>query len=110
MTEDHLVASVSLPMWFPPVKINGDTYFDAVFISDANLEEAVRHGADEIWAIWTVSRRDEWRDGFIAQYFQIIETVADTNFFTLLETARAEQRADRRRASPASSVVTSRCI
>jgi predicted acylesterase/phospholipase RssA len=82
MTEDHLIASVSLPMWFPPVKINGDTYFDAVFISDANLEEAVRQGADEIWAIWTVSRRDEWRDGFIAQYFQIIETVADTNFFT----------------------------
>jgi predicted acylesterase/phospholipase RssA len=82
MTEDHLIASVSLPMWFPPVKINGDTYFDAVFITDANLEEAVRQGADEIWAIWTVSRRDEWRDGFIAQYFQIIETVADTNFFT----------------------------
>ena len=28
MTEDFLVASVSLPMWFPPVRINGDTYFD----------------------------------------------------------------------------------
>ena len=82
MTEDHLVATVSLPMWFPPVTINGDTYFDAVFITDANLEEAVRQGADEIWAIWTVSRRNEWRDGFVAQYFQIIETVADTNFFT----------------------------
>lgn len=82
MSEDLLVASVSLPMWFPPVKINGDTYFDAVYISDANLEEAVRRGADEIWAIWTVSKRDEWRDGFVAQYFQIIETVADTNFFT----------------------------
>ena len=82
MSEDLLVASVSLPMWFPPVVINGQTYFDAVYISDANLEEAVRQGADEIWAIWTVSRRDEWRDGFVAQYFQIIETVADTNFFT----------------------------
>ena len=81
MSEDLLVAAVSLPMWFPPVEIGGDTYFDAVFISDANLEEAVRQGADEIWAIWTVSRRDEWRDGFVAQYFQIIETVADTNFF-----------------------------
>ncbi len=81
MTEDHLIASIALPMWFPPVKINGDTYFDAVYITDANLEEAVRQGADEIWAIWTVSRRDEWRDGFVAQYFQIIETVADTHFF-----------------------------
>ena len=38
--------------------------------------------ADEIWAIWTVSTRDEWRDGFVAQYFHIIETAADTNFFT----------------------------
>jgi predicted acylesterase/phospholipase RssA len=82
MSEDMLIASVSLPMWFPPVTINGDTYFDAVYITDANLEEAVRRGADELWAIWTVSRKNEWRDGFVAQYFQIIETVADTNFFT----------------------------
>ena len=98
MTEDLLVASVSLPMWFPPVRINGDTYFDAVYISDANLEEAVRQGADEIWAIWTVSKRDEWRDGFVAQYFQIIETVADTNFFTFwkrLEKNNAEIAAGR---------------
>lgn len=98
MTEDHLIAGVSLPMWFPPVTINGDTYFDAVYISDANLEEAVRQGADEIWAIWTVSRRNEWRDGFIAQYFQIIETVADTNFFTYwkrLERNNAEIAAGR---------------
>lgn len=98
MTEDHLIAGVSLPMWFPPVTINGDTYFDAVYISDANLEEAVRQGADEIWAIWTVSRRNEWRDGFIAQYFQIIETVADTNFFTYwkrLEKNNAEIAAGR---------------
>jgi predicted acylesterase/phospholipase RssA len=81
MTEDFLIASVSLPMWFPPVKINGQTYFDAVYITDANVEETVARGADELWAIWTVSRRDEWRDGFVNEYFQIIETVADTNFF-----------------------------
>jgi predicted acylesterase/phospholipase RssA len=98
MTEDYLVASVSLPMWFPPVTINGDTYFDAVYISDANLAEAVRRGADEIWAIWTVSKQDVWKPGFIAEYFQIIETVADTNFFTYwkrLETNNAEIAAGR---------------
>lgn len=82
MSEDLLVASTSLPMWFPPVVINNDTYFDAVFITDANVAEAVARGADELWAIWTVSRRDEWRPGFVNEYFQIIETVADTNFFT----------------------------
>jgi hypothetical protein len=83
MTEDHLIAAVSLPMWFPPVEIDGDTYIDAVYLSDANVEEAIRRGADEIWAIWTVSTRDEWRDGFVAQYFQIIETTADANFFSI---------------------------
>lgn len=83
MTEDHLIASVSLPMWFPPVTIGGDTYIDAVYICDANVEEAIRRGADEIWAIWTVSTRNEWRDGFVNQYFHIIETTADTNFFSI---------------------------
>jgi predicted acylesterase/phospholipase RssA len=82
MTEDAEIAAVSLPMWFPPVTIDGDTYFDAVYITDANVEEAVARGADEIWAIWTVSRKDDWRDGFVNEYFQIIETVADTHFFT----------------------------
>jgi predicted acylesterase/phospholipase RssA len=82
MTEDLQIAAVSLPMWFPPVTIHGDTYFDSVYITDGNLEEAVRRGADEIWAIWTVSRKNEWRDGFVNEYFQIIESVADTNFFT----------------------------
>jgi predicted acylesterase/phospholipase RssA len=85
MSEDHLIAAVSLPMWFPPVKLGGDTCFDAVYISDANVEEAIRRGTDEIWAIWTVSTRDEWRDGFVNQYFQIIETVADTHFFSWWE-------------------------
>ena len=79
--EDRMISAVSLPMWFPPVVIDGDTYIDAVFISDANVQEAIRRGADEIWAIWTVSTKDEWRPGFVNQYFQIIETTADANFF-----------------------------
>jgi predicted acylesterase/phospholipase RssA len=83
MTEDIQIAAVSLPMWFPPVKIGGDDCIDAVYISDANVEEAIRRGADEIWAIWTVSTEPVWRDGFVNQYFQIIETVADTNFFSI---------------------------
>jgi predicted patatin/cPLA2 family phospholipase len=80
MTEDYLSACVSLPMWFPPVIIDGDTYIDPVFITDANLEEAIRRGADELWVIWTVSERSEWNDGFVANYFQIIETSANGHF------------------------------
>jgi predicted acylesterase/phospholipase RssA len=84
MTEDHLVACVSLPMWFPPVVIGGDTYIDSVFVTDANIEEAIRRGADEIWVIWTVSDKDEWRGGFVANYFQIIETSANGHYRRIL--------------------------
>ncbi len=80
MNEDLLCACVSLPMWFPPVQIGGHTYIDPVYVTDANLEEALRRGADEIWVIWTVSRRGQWDDGFVANYFQIIETAANGNF------------------------------
>jgi predicted acylesterase/phospholipase RssA len=77
MDEDRLISAVSLPMWFPPVDIAGDTYIDAVFVCDANLEEGIRRGADELWVIWTVSERGEWHDGFIAHYFQMIEAMAN---------------------------------
>jgi predicted acylesterase/phospholipase RssA len=80
VTEDFVAAAVALPMWFPPVDIDGETYIDAVFITDANLEEAIRRGADELWIIWTVSERSEWHDGFVANYFQIIETAANGHF------------------------------
>lgn len=85
MTEDLLVASVSLPMWFPPVRIDGETYIDAVFNTDANLEEAIRRGADELWIVWTVSQRGEWHDGFIGNYFGIIEAAANGRYKQLLD-------------------------
>ncbi len=80
MDEDRLCACVSLPMWFPPVVLEGDTYIDAVYATDANVEEAIRRGAEEIWCIWTVSTRGEWADGFVAAYFQTIEAAANTGF------------------------------
>lgn len=80
MTEDFLVAAVSLPMWFPPVEINGDLYIDAVYVTDANVEEAIRRGANEIWVIWTVRDAGDWHDGFVSTYFQIIETSANGHF------------------------------
>jgi predicted acylesterase/phospholipase RssA len=84
MTEDMLAACVSLPMWFPPMHINGETYIDAVYITDANIEEAIRRGADELWVIWTVSDKDEWHSGFVATYFQIIESSAVGHYRAVL--------------------------
>jgi predicted acylesterase/phospholipase RssA len=77
MNEDKLVACVSLPMWFPPVVIDGDKCIDAVYNTDANLEEAIRRGADELWIIWTVSEAGRWANGFVNNYFQIIEVAAN---------------------------------
>jgi predicted acylesterase/phospholipase RssA len=79
MDEDRLVSAVSLPMWFPPVKLGGHHYIDAVFATDANLDEAIRRGADELWIIWTVSVRGRWKSGFVAEYFQIIEASANSS-------------------------------
>ncbi|CAN5833114.1 hypothetical protein BH20CHL5_BH20CHL5_10280 [soil metagenome] len=88
MDEDLLIASISIPMWFPPVRRRGHTYLDAVFLSDANLEEAIARGADELWIIWTVSERSEWHAGFIGIYFGIIETVANGNFRRVVKRVR----------------------
>jgi predicted acylesterase/phospholipase RssA len=93
VTEDFVVAGVSLPMWFPPVTIDGHTFIDAVYITDANLEEAIRRGADELWIIWTVSEAAEWRNGFVANYFQVIETAANGHFRRMLERIDASNEA-----------------
>ena len=85
MDEDRLISCISLPMWFPPVTIDGDTHIDSVFVTDANLEEALRRGADELWIIWTVGQLDEWHGGFVSQYFQIIEASANGVFRRALE-------------------------
>ena len=77
MSEDLLVACVTLPMWFAPVTIDGDSYIDGVYLTDANLMEAIRRGAVELWIVWTVSRKAQWKGGFIDTYFQIIETTAN---------------------------------
>ena len=80
MTEELLTSCVALPMWFPQVEIDGDTYIDSVFITDANVEEAINRGADELWIVWTVSERSEWHRGFVGNYFSIIETAANGHF------------------------------
>ncbi len=93
MTEDKLCACVSLPMWFPPVVIDGDTCIDAVYNTDANLEEAIRRGADELWVIWTVSEAGTWADGFVNNYFQIIEVAANGRFRDVLARIEANNAA-----------------
>jgi predicted patatin/cPLA2 family phospholipase len=85
MTEDFLIAAASLPVWFPPVRIDGDTYIDAVFNTASNLEEAIRRGADELWVIWTTSTRGKWLDGFVGNFFGIFEATTNGGYRRVLE-------------------------
>jgi hypothetical protein len=78
MDEDALIAAVSLPFWFPPVRRAGAAWMDAVFATDANIGAAIDRGADEVWVVWTVSRRGRWRPGPIAQYFSAVEAAANS--------------------------------
>jgi predicted acylesterase/phospholipase RssA len=77
MDEDFLVAGVSLPGWFPPVRIGQSQYIDAVYVTDSNLMAAIDRGAEELWIIWTVNRDGVWKHGPIHTYFQIIEAAAN---------------------------------
>ena len=77
VTEDHLAAGVSLPMAMPAVRIGADWYTDAVWIKDANLMEAVKQGAEEIWLVWAIGNNREYLPGLFNQYVHMIEMSAN---------------------------------
>lgn len=85
VTEDHLVAGMSLPVFMPAVKINQDWYTDAVWIKDANLTEAANKNADEIWLIWCIGNTPEYLNGFFNQYVHMIEISANSGLFAEIE-------------------------
>jgi len=98
MTEDFLVAAASLPIWFPPVRTDGDTYIDAVFNTASNMEEAIRRGADELWIIWTTSQRGEWKNGFVGNFFGIFEATTNGGYKQMLTRIARNNDAIARRA------------
>lgn len=93
---DLLVAGVSLPIFMPPVHRGGKTWTDAVWIKDANLLEAVRRGADELWLLWCIGNTGRYQAGLLEQYVHMIELSANGALFGELE-----QIAERNRALPA---------
>ena len=93
LTEDLLIATASLPVWFPPVQIDGETYIDAVFNTATNLEEAIRRGADELWVIWTTSQRGQWRNGFLGNFFGIFEAATNHAYKQMLARIAASNEA-----------------
>ena len=76
VSEDFLIAGMSLPISMPSLKINGDWYTDAVWIKDANVMEAVRNGAEEIWLVYCIGNSRDYLDGAFVQYVHMIEMSA----------------------------------
>ncbi len=77
VTLKHLVAGISLPIFMPSIKINNDWYTDSVWIKDANLLEAVKRGAEELWLVWCIGNSHEYKEGAFQQYVHMIELSAN---------------------------------
>ena len=75
--EDMMIAGISLPGVFPPVVKNNKSYLDTAFIQDANLMEAVRQGAEEIWLLWGLGNTGNYQGGALNIYIQMLETSAN---------------------------------
>ena len=85
---DYLVAGTSLPLFLPPVRKGDELYVDSVWIQDANLMEAVRRGADELWLVWCIGNTGEYRTGAFNQYVHMIELSANGALFAEFERIR----------------------
>lgn len=75
--EKHLLAGVSLPILMPALQVGKDWFIDAVWIKDANMMEAVRRGAEEIWLIWGIGNYPSYFSGALHQYVHSIEMSAN---------------------------------
>lgn len=80
-----LVAGISLPAFMPPVTVDGADYVDSVWIKDANLLEAVRRGAEEIWLVWCIGNAPRYKRGAFNQYVHMIELSANGALFAELD-------------------------
>lgn len=85
VTLQHLVAGMSLPIFMPAIKINGDWYTDAVWIKDANITEAIRRNVKEIWLVWAIGNSHEYLNGTFNQYVHMIEISANGGLLLELE-------------------------
>ncbi|EPR69081.1 hypothetical protein ADICYQ_1853 [Cyclobacterium qasimii M12-11B] len=85
LEENHLLAGVSLPILMPALKIKNDWFIDAVWIKDANLLEAVKRGAEDIWLIWGIGNYPAYLPGSLNQYVHSIEMSANGALFEEFE-------------------------
>lgn len=92
VTLQHLVAGMSLPIFMPAIKINGDWYTDAVWIKDANIGEALTRKPKEIWLVWAIGNSHEFLNGSFNQYVHMIEISANGGLLLELEQLEHQNR------------------
>lgn len=100
ITLDLLAAGISLPIFMPAVHYQDKEYIDAVWIKDANLTEAVKRGAEEIWLVWCIGNHGQYRDGLFNQYVHMIEMSANGALFEEFDRIRELNERIRRGDSP----------
>jgi len=88
INEDYLIAGMSLPIFMPALNINGDWYTDAVWIKDANITEAVKSGAEDVWLVWCIGNTATYLNGSFNQYVHMIEISANGGLFAEIEWLR----------------------
>jgi hypothetical protein len=105
--QDYFLAVDAVPAVVPPVSKSGTLYTDAMLLKDANLSEAVKRGADEIWVLWTVQDSQTWRGGFWHHLGHVFETCALGNLRRELDEIEAmNQRVARNEPRPGDRPVT----
>ena len=52
--DELLAAGMSLALVMPPLRRDEHVWTDAVWVKDANVTEALRRGADEVWLVWCI--------------------------------------------------------
>ncbi len=87
-----LAAGMSLPLFLTPLRRDGHVWTDAVWVRDANLTEALRRGADEVWLVWCIGDTPRWGDGPLEQYVHMIEMSAAGGLASDLALAEAAGR------------------
>ncbi len=87
-----LAAGMSLPLFMTPLKRDGVTWTDAAWIRDANITEALRRGAEEVWLVWCVGNSPYWGDGPLEQYVHMIEMSAAGGLLSDFAVAEAAGR------------------
>ncbi|SDW10521.1 Patatin-like phospholipase [Arthrobacter sp. cf158] len=87
-----MAAGMSLPIFLTPLRRDGKIWTDAVWVRDANVAEALRRGADEVWLIWCIGNSPYWGDGPLEQYVHMIEMSAMGALLADFEAAAATGR------------------